>query len=79
MITTIDTKGLFGKYIVQKVDGSELDPGAKYFVLRYDNGPAAQHALYAYADYIEDENPELYRDLQVALGRAVAALARNKS
>ena len=66
--------GLYSKYIVSKRDGAAIDPNAKYFVLRYDTDAAALSALYAYADCIEDENPQLYLDLQVALGREVVKL-----
>jgi hypothetical protein len=46
-------EGLYNKYHISKSDGSECDPDAKYFVLRYDkldaNGKAARVALKAYA------------------------------
>ncbi|MEH2102548.1 MAG: hypothetical protein V7K76_22910 [Nostoc sp.] len=33
--------GLFGKYIIQKADGTPIDPSAQYFVLRPDTDTAA--------------------------------------
>lgn len=57
-VPTKDEKGggamkLIQKYIVTKADGEPVDPGAKYFVLRYDadsrDGYAAREALRYYA------------------------------
>jgi hypothetical protein len=57
--------GLFNKYIVQKSDGSPIDPNAQYFVLRVDTDPAARAALKVYAAYVDEDQPnfsdELYR------------------
>lgn len=46
-------EGLFGKYIIRKADGTDIDPNAKYFVLRYDalggsHSQAARLALMRY-------------------------------
>lgn len=49
---------LFNKYIVQKSDGSPVDPRAQYFVLRIDTDPAARHALNAYALHIFKDDPQ---------------------
>lgn len=51
--------GLYGKYIIAKADGSELDPKAKYFVLRYDKDEHAKIALKAYAESIQPHNAAL--------------------
>lgn len=45
----MDKRGLYGKYIIFKADGSEGDPEAKYFVLRVDTDKHARKALLAYA------------------------------
>ena len=52
-------KGLYGKYVVQKADGSPIDPDAIYFVLRLDTDPAARFAMIAYADFVKRANPTL--------------------
>ena len=39
-----EAKVLYGKYVVSKTTGVELDPGAKYFVLRYDKNSLDGHA-----------------------------------
>ena len=57
-------KGLYGKYIVQKADGSPTDPGAEYFVLRLDTDRIARAAARFYAVQIRHENPTLAQDLQ---------------
>lgn len=58
-----DQKGLYGKYIIHKADGSPVDPKAKYFVLRLDKDPHAQKAELAYYDSILHENPKLAIDI----------------
>jgi len=40
------------KYTVSKVDGSPVDPAARYFVLRYDRDPHARTVLARYADSV---------------------------
>jgi hypothetical protein len=56
--------GLYGKYRIEKNDGTPTDPDAAYFVLRIDTDPAAQAALITYAMRVEDSNPELASDLR---------------
>jgi hypothetical protein len=63
--------GLFGKYILAKSDGSNIDPEAKYFILRYDadsaDREAARGALLHYAGLVQDSNPQLASDLRKQL------------
>ena len=40
---------LYNKYIIQKSDGTPVDPNAQYFVLRPDKDPLARKAIRAYA------------------------------
>jgi hypothetical protein len=56
-------RGLYEKYRVSKVDGSPVDPGAKYFVLRLDTDRAARIAAIAYCEAILSENPRLASEL----------------
>ena len=60
-------EGLYGKYIIRNASGEPLDPNAKYIVLRYDaeskDGPAARHALIAYARFISQSNIQFSKDL----------------
>ena len=53
--------GLENKYIIQKADGSEVDPHADYFVLRLDKDKAAREAAHKYA--VECDNMQLRKDL----------------
>lgn len=46
--------GLFNKYIIQKADGSPIDPNAQYFVLRLDTDIAARIAVRAYIQELSD-------------------------
>lgn len=73
--------GLFGKYILGKSNGTDIDPFAKYFILRYDanssDGEAARGALLHYASLIQCSNPQLANDLREQLKiEAVANLAK---
>lgn len=61
---TAPARGLFGKYIVTKADGSAIDPSADYFVLRLDSDPIARHAARVYARNVTAANPALAKDLQ---------------
>jgi len=63
-------EGLINKYTLLKNDGSEIDPGAEYFILRLDDGQsdeihkkACKKAILVYADEIKDHLPKLYKDL----------------
>jgi hypothetical protein len=47
--------GLYGKYIIQKADGSPIDPHADYFVLRLDTDPYARIAALEYAIQTDDQ------------------------
>lgn len=55
---------LYNKYIVQKSDGSPVDPNAQYFVLRIDTDPAARHAVLMYAYHIGAEDPQFAEQLR---------------
>jgi hypothetical protein len=57
--------GLYGKYNIEKADGTPVDPAADYFVLRLDSDPAARAAALAYADHVADDNPQLANDLRL--------------
>jgi len=55
--------GLFGKYIIQKTDGTPIDPNAQYLVLRPDTDIAARVAIRAYIQALSDENAVFKQDL----------------
>ena len=44
-----NSKGVHGKYILSKADGSEVDPNACYLVLRLDTDEHARAAARVYA------------------------------
>lgn len=67
-----EEQGLFRKFEVRRVDGSDA-PGGKhfgcrYFVLDVDHDPHARAALTAYADACEPTHPNLARDLREKWG-----------
>lgn len=64
-----DKRGLYSKYIIEKADGSPVDPDAYYFVLRLDADRAARHAARTYARDIESTNPGLAADLRAQCER----------
>ena len=59
----MDQRGIYGKYLVEKSDGSPVDPKAIYFTLRLDTDPHARAAVRAYATSCQAENPDLAADL----------------
>jgi hypothetical protein len=59
--------GLHEKFRIQRVDGTPIPEGARYFVLRIDDDPHARAALRAYAESCAAENPALAADLLAAL------------
>ncbi len=60
-------KGLYKRYEVTRVDGKEDEPGTTYFVLRFGE-KHAKAALLAYANSVQDEQPQLARELRIACG-----------
>lgn len=56
-------KGLYGKYKIEKADGSSVDPEADYLVLRLDSDKHARIAALAYAESVMSENTLLASDL----------------
>ena len=64
-----ELKGIFGKYRIEKTDGSPTDPHAIYFTLRLDTDPFARKAMVTYALACEYEQPELAQDIWRVLAR----------
>lgn len=60
-----DTKGLYGKYIITRSDGTPVN--GRCFILRPDKDPAAVTALQAYAAATDDE--QLRDDLYAWVGK----------
>jgi len=63
----MDTKGLYNKYYVGKVDGTPVDIEAQYLVLRLDKGEyvdACRSAALTFASWVRDQNPLLADELQ---------------
>jgi hypothetical protein len=73
--TDMKNKGLFGKYIIKKADGSPIDKGAEYFVLRLNGDGDINHieackkAVLVYAEQIKDHLPLLSQDLIAKYGK----------
>lgn len=60
-------RGIYGKYTIEKADGSKIDPEACYFVLRLDTDRAARKAMGQYARSVRRENPELADQIERCL------------
>ncbi len=63
--------GLYARYILKKTDGTPIDEGAEYFVLRLDRGgddpkhiAACRKAIMTYVNEIEGHLPQLAADLR---------------
>ena len=54
---------LFGKYVVTKANGEDVDPDAQYFVLRVDTDSDASWAVRDYAELIDEKDPELSKQI----------------
>lgn len=71
---TAEQQGLFRKFDVRRVDGSDQlggkHHGCLYYVLDVDHDPYAAAALGAYADACKESHPELARDLREKWGAA---------
>jgi len=65
-------QGIYGKYIIQKADGSEIEPEATYFVLRLDTDYAARKAMGQYARSVRKENSKLATDIEACLNELEA-------
>lgn len=67
------SRGLYSKFMVQRVDGSHQygmkHYGCEYFVLDVDHDPFAIAALRAYADACEKEYPLLAEDIRKKISR----------
>lgn len=65
-------QGLYGKFLVRRVDGSDLPGekhhGCRYFVLDVDHDKYAAAALGTYASHCEQEYPRLAKDLREKFG-----------
>ena len=61
-------EGLYGKYLLRKTDGSDIDPNARYFVLRFDGHHRFMEraALKYYISLLPEGDP-LKCDLQTEL------------
>jgi len=59
-----DQRGLYGKYRIEKADGSPVDPRAMYFTIRLDTDPFARAATRAYIEACREQEPDLARDLE---------------
>lgn len=70
----MDDRGLYGKYRIEKADGTPLDPRAIYFTLRLDTDPHAMAAIRAYVESCRAEQPELAADLE----RVLAQVKKNE-
>lgn len=63
MASQKEEQGLYGRYKIEKADGSPVDPKAEYFVLRLDTDKHAIPAIVAYARSVREDNPQLADEL----------------
>lgn len=64
-----EPRGLYGKYRIEKADGSPVDPRAVYFTMRLDTDRHARAAIRAYIESCQEDEPDLARDLERVLGK----------
>jgi len=63
--------GVRKKYTVLRADGTPTDHEAAYFVLRLDADPHARKAALAYAESVEEDNPEFAEDIRRWVGTPI--------
>lgn len=52
------------EYVVRRVDGGDIEPGSKLFVLDTGHDDAAVVAMLAYADFIEENEPDFAENVR---------------
>jgi len=72
-------RGLYDKYDIAKTDGSPVDDGADYFVMRLDSDQHARKGALAYADSIKEENPHLAFEIQQRVANYEGGMLNGKS
>lgn len=68
-MTRQTTGGFEARFNVTRTDGKPCRTEARYIVLDYASDPHAKKAVSAYADSIQDENPQMAADLRDAIVR----------
>jgi hypothetical protein len=71
-------RGLYGKFNVERADGSAKHNDCDYFVLDLTHAPFSLVALGAYADACEGEYPVLSADLRAKLNPAKSCPAESR-
>lgn len=61
---SVDHRGLYNKFRVERRDGKAKHKDCTYFVLDLDHDPHAWPALDAYAEHCKKDRPELAADLR---------------
>ena len=74
--TRMDKRGIYGKYRIEKTDGTPVDPRAVYFTLRLDTDKHARAAVRAYIESCRDEQPKLAQDLERMLEEVERGIAK---
>ena len=74
--TRMDKRGIYGKYRIEKTDGTPVDPRAVYFTLRLDTDKHARAAVRAYIESCLDEQPKLAQDLKRMLEEVERGIAK---
>lgn len=62
--TSVDHRGLYNKFRVERRDGKAKHKDCTYFVLDLNHDPHAWPALDAYAEHCKEDRPELAADLR---------------
>jgi len=78
--------GLHQRYRIEKADGSPVEYGSEYFVLRLDDGgsdpnhiEACKAAVLRYSEKIKDHIPQLATDLKDRYGNGINEEDRNSA
>lgn len=74
-----NTGGYEPRFIVERTDGQPIPSDRRYMVLSFDGSdPEAVKALWAYAAFKEEKNPQLALDIRVHLSNSKDAPAQHR-
>lgn len=78
----VDEKGFYPKYNVTKTDGSDIDPNAKYIVLRYDRdddyGEITRYLLLIFCRLIKPFAKQFSLDLQKEIVKELGKIGEKR-
>lgn len=74
-----NTGGYEPRFIIERTDGQPIPSDRRYMVLSFDGSdPEAVRAIWAYAAFKAEKNPELFNDIRRMLANPKDAPAQHR-